>query len=725
MTVYRAYAHTPPPGSDAWHPLEQHLRAVAELSGQFGEQFGAGALAYAAGLCHDLGKFHPDFQRYLEFCVTHPGRRGPHVDHKGAGAMFAARLNPALPLVIMAHHGGLRSPADLEASLREDVVSARVAASLERATQALSELSSLRDLSLPLSIQSRTDAEIFVRMLFSCLVDADFLDTESHFAPGRATGRAVQFSPTAMLTNLREARRRLARHRHDALTRLRAEIADACEAAGERPPALYRMTVPTGGGKTLAGMGFALRHAMAYGKRRVVVAIPYTSITEQTASIYREIFGSNNVLEHHSAVQLHERDDDDPTADQSWQRLAAENWDAPIVVTTTVQLFESLLGNRVSTSRKLHNLANSILILDEVQMLPSRHLDPILDVLRALVDHFGVTVLLSTATQPDFTHTGIGGEEIAPVPARTFADLRRVRYHFEPHPWSWEEAAQRIAAERQAMMVLNTKKDALHVLDALAAAGIEDGVMHLSTNLCGAHRQRRLAEVRERLEAGEPCRLVSTQVVEAGVDLDFPAVYRAMGPLDRIIQAAGRCNREARLKAGRVIVFRPAKGGLPPGAYRTATQLSGIDFDREVNLDDPYALGPWFRRLYDTVDRDAEGIQKLREKMNYPEVARRFRMIQDDTEDVVVPYGDTAERTRVDDAVSRLRARAGSPRLLLRVLQPYTVGLRRRDIGRAAGRGFLQPIIDGVWEWTGPPELYDGVRGLIADGADEELLIDA
>jgi CRISPR-associated endonuclease/helicase Cas3 len=720
-----AYAHTPARGSDIWHPLEAHLRAVARLARQFGDQFDAGALAFAAGLCHDLGKFHPDFQRYLEFCAQHPGRRGAHVDHKGAGATLARQLNPLLPLVVMAHHGGLKEPGALQVWLAEENVARRVAASLERAGGSMPELSVLSPLPFPSSIQRPTDAEIFVRMLFSCLVDADFLDTESHFAAERAAARAVAFDPEAMLTSLRDARRRLADGRDDALTRLRTEIADACEAAGARPPGHYRMTVPTGGGKTLAGMGFALRHAAAHGKRRVVVAIPYTSITEQTASTYRQIFGAETVLEHHSAVQPDERYEDDPTAEHAWQRLAAENWDAPIVVTTTVQLFESLLGNRVSTSRKLHNLANSVLVLDEAQLLPARHLDPILDVLRALVDHFGVTSLLTTATQPDFTYAGLTGEEIAPDPARTFAELRRVRYHFEPVAWSWPEAAQRLAAERQAMMVLNTKQDARHVLDALAVLGVNDGVLHLSTNLCGAHRQRRLMEVRDRLQSGAPCRLVSTQVVEAGVDIDFPAVYRAMGPLDRIIQAAGRCNREARRDTGRVVIFRPADGGLPPGAYRTATQLSGIDLSDAIDLDDPYVLAPWFRRLYETVETDAERVQALRARMNYPEVARRFRMIQDDTEDVVVPYGDASERSRVEDAVSRLRMRVGSPRLLLRIIQPYTVGLRVRDLNKAMSRGYVVPVLDGVWEWTGPPALYDDVRGLSVDGADEELLIDS
>lgn len=705
------------------HDLIAHLRAVAELAEEFARPFGGDLIAHAAGLYHDLGKFHPDFQAYLDWCDANPQqpgeprKRGPRVDHKAAGAAFAARVNALLPLLIMAHHGGLRSPTDLKTWLADPALERRRDESLEIAQAALSALNDTHSLKLP-ALTSATDAELFARVLFSCLVDADFLDTEAHFDASRAALRPVAFDPAAMLEALRAERHRLEAGANSELIDLRRQIADACEGAGDRAPGLYRMTVPTGGGKTLAGMGFALRHAVKHGKGRVIVAIPYTSITEQTAGVYRDMFGGEAVLEHHSAAHADDHDDGEATAEHSWQRLAAENWDAPIVVTTTVQLFQSLFGRRTSTSRKLHRIANSVLILDEVQMLPARYLAPILDGLRCLVEHFGVTVLLSTATQPDFTHASIVAEEIAPDPGMIFDRLRRVRYRFESEPWTWVDAAAALRREHQAMMILNTKKDARAVLDALGA-----DALHLSTNLCGAHRRDVLAEVRRRLKADERCVLVSTQVVEAGVDLDFPAVYRAMGPLDRIIQAAGRCNREGRLDEGRVTIFRPLEGGMPPGAYRTATQLGVIDINAAIDLDDPHALGSWFRRFYSTVDTDAEGIQSLRAKMDYPEVASRFRMIEDDAQDVVVPFGDDATRARIDETVRRIIAKDGSARLLLRALQPYTVGLREREIKQALSRGFVEPVIDGVWRWTGPASAYDNVLGFVADGSDEELLL--
>jgi CRISPR-associated endonuclease/helicase Cas3 len=481
------------------------------------------------------------------------------------------------------------------------------------------------------------------------------------------------------------------------------------------------MTVPTGGGKTLAGMAFALRHAMAHAKRRVIVAIPYTSITEQTAAVYREVFGEHAVLEHHSAARLPEHDDDEPTRDHLWQRLAAENWDAPVVVTTTVQLFDSLFGNRVSTSRKLHNLSDAVVILDEVQMLPPKFIAPILDVLRGVVDHYGATVLLSTATQPQFAHPAFADlPEIAPDPTVLFAQIRRVEYMVDDKPWSWDDAAAALVARPQAMMVLNTKADARAVLKALG----DPDALHLSTNLCGAHRRDVLGEVRRRLDGGKPCRLVTTQVVEAGVDLDFPAVYRAMGPLDRVIQAAGRCNREGRLERGEVTVFTPAEGGLPPGAYRTATQIfRKLLRSGHPDLHDPAVPGAYFKELYDKLDTDAEGIQPLRARMNFPEVAHRFHLIEDETDDIVVSYGDAQAQGIVKAAIDALKSRRGRARELMRRIRPYTVGLRSRAITRAASRGLVTPIIDGVWEWTGPASRYDPTLGLLVEGVDEELLL--
>jgi CRISPR-associated endonuclease/helicase Cas3 len=706
------------------HGLADHLRAVAGRAAEFAHVFGAAELAHAAGLYHDLGKFHPDFQQYLDWCDAHPGARGHGGDHKGAGVSYVGDCNGALQLAIVAHHGGLQSPTNLNEWRNEDRVRDRVDEALRLATQELPELAQ-RPAAIAMPEHADRDeiaGEFFLRMLFSCLVDADFLDTEAHFNIEKSAVRAGALDAALLAAKLRDERVRLARGRDDALRALREHVADVCEEAGDRAPGIYRMTVPTGGGKTLAGMGFALRHAIEHGKRRIIVAIPYTSITDQTAKVYRDIFGGDGVvLEHSSAAYAEDHDDAAPaTSEHNWQRLSAENWDAPIVVTTTVQLFQSLLGKRTSGARKLHNLADSVIVLDEVQMLPVHHLDPLLDVLQRLADDYGATVLLSTATQPAFIHARFQGlPEIAPNPPALFRALRRVAYDFPRESWSWHDAADAMRSAPQAMMILNTKKDALAVLSALG----DDDALHLSTLLCGAHRRDVLSNVRRRLKKGLPCRLVATQIVEAGVDIDFPLVFRAMGPLDRILQAAGRCNREGKPgHLGRVVVFRPADGGLPPGTYRIATGHTAAVLDQPgFDIHNPDSIGPWFEWLYKTVPTDREGIQKLRANLNYREVARKFQMIEDDSEDVVVPYGTDEQRADLAHTLTLLREETGSARLLMRKLQPYTVAVRRRDINRAVARGLLSPVMDGVWECQA--NRYHKTRGLTLEGADDELLM--
>jgi CRISPR-associated endonuclease/helicase Cas3 len=343
-------------------------------------------------------------------------------------------------------------------------------------------------------------------------------------------------------------------------------------------------------------MAFALRHALRNDQRRIVVAVPYLTITEQTAAVYREIFEragdeTSPVLEHHSAAEF--VDDDGFDRQSVVARLAAENWDSPIVVTTTVQLFESLFSNRRGHCRKLHRLAESVVILDEAQALPSSLLRPILDALRELSAHYRTTVVLSTATQPAFEtireFADVPATEIVPDAADVFAALRRVDFKWlTSAPLAWTEVAAELAREPQVLTIVNTKRDAWALLDALG--GLEP--LHLSTSLCGAHRRAVLKEVRRRLAAGEACRLVSTQVVEAGVDLDFPVVWRAVAPLDGVIQGAGRCNRDGRLAAGRVAVFEPAEGSLPGGDYRLGTaetrKLAGAGSGR-VDPNDPDA----------------------------------------------------------------------------------------------------------------------------------------
>ena len=710
------------------HELVTHVREVARLAAGFADAFGAADLARWLGLWHDLGKFHPDFQAYLQRCEDDPRgqRRGP--DHKAVGARQAARQGLGLAaMLIHGHHGGLATPTTCKQWLAERSGDPSLDQALALARAALPELDQREPIALPTSIlRDPLAAETFLRLLFSALVDADFLDTERHFQPEQAAERGIEVPLAELWEKFERYYQQFPQYPTDPVGRVRRKVYEACVAAAEQPPGLYRLAVPTGGGKTLASMAFALRHALKHGQRRVIVAVPYISITEQTADIYQRVFDTGSegpvVLEHHSAAWDTDDEADDFRAHRVRARLAAENWDASIVVTTTVQLFESLFANGTSRLRKVHRLARSVIILDEAQALPRQLLTPILDMLGQLCQHYGTTVVISTATQPAFdaipSFASVRATDIVPNPSRHFAMLRRASYEWRVDPpLSWDEVAALMRSESQALAVVNTKKDAFALLDALN----DPAALHLSTTLCGAHRRAVLSEVRRRLAAGEPCRLVSTQVVEAGVDLDFPLVLRAFGPLDAIIQAAGRCNREGRLERGRVIVFRPAVGGYPSKPYRTATTITGTLLGRgDLDPDDPRHAYQYFEQLFKTFETDEKQIQQLRTVLDYPEVARRFRMIEEETESVIVAYGSDDEQRFVRGLIEQVRTSRANTRHVRRKLQPYLVAVHVDQVRRFQREGLIVPVAPGVGEWCGD---YDPVRGLTGAGPSADMFI--
>ena len=723
----RFYAHTPVEGGP-WHDLVDHLVCVAERARDNADKFGEGELARLAGLWHDLGKFNPAFQEYLRRCdaAKRSGGDAPAkgVPHAVYGAMLAADTLQALAATVYGHHAGLPNGAKLRDALRQPELRTGYEHILPVArgeVEGLDLKSSARSI-LTDPPQDELQMEMFQRMLFSALVDADFLDTEAHFEPGVVGFRGLGIGPERLWEAFlrdREAFVASARER-TAVNRVREEVYRLCVEAGGSPQGVYRLGVPTGGGKTRSGLAFALRHAVEHGLDRVVFAVPYTSIIEQTAGVYRGIFeelGENAVLEHHSAVRQGDGDGGE-RQDDAWlrSRLATQNWDAPLVVTTTVQLFESLFANRTGRCRKLHNLCRSVIVLDEVQTLPVGLLGPTVSVLRELVRRYGVTVVLCTATQPALDERSRyleGFEKVGDiVPAERAAEhfhtLRRVEYETASEAWSWDEVARRLldaSPDKQAMVVLNTRKDALALLDKLEG----EPVLHLSTLLCGAHRQDVLEEVRRRLKNGEPCLLVATQVVEAGVDLDFPVVFRALGPLDRIVQAAGRCNREGKMDVpGRVVVFEPEEGKVPRGEYAAAfgeakTLLNRADMD----LHDPGIFREYFRLLYQDVPTDQAGIQKLRREFDYPEVAQRYRLISDPTTSVIVRYPQhESDRGDLENLLRRIRyagIRGGDHRRL----QPYVVSMFEHEFERR--RGYTEEISEGVFVWNGD---YDDLRGI-------------
>ncbi len=698
------------------HGLVNHLENVADLAEQYAVNFGAGELARVVGLVHDIGKAHPGFQAYLE-------GKGPSIDHKGAGAVVAGDCLEPLALTVAGHHGGLRELAELKTSwLPERMRAIEEDERLQNICEAFSFLAD-QAVTYPPYLNSKLDAEFFLRMLFSALVDADFLDTERHFNLSSSEMREVQVSLEQLWEKLREDQTKISGLKSDPINLMRHEVYANCLAAAAYPPGYFRLTVPTGGGKTRSGMAFALRHAIKHGLERVIFAIPYTSIIEQTAGVYRNIFG-DCVLEHHTAM-IPDEQSDEVANGTSWPRLAAENWDAPVIVTTTVQLFESLFSNKTSKCRKLHNLAKSVIVLDEAQTLPSKLLKTILDGLDHLVGNYGVTVVLCTATQPAFERTPElsalrGVREIVPNPKKLFAKLKRVEYEWsrEGEAWSWSRAAEEMLAGEQVLAIVNTKKDALALLDALN----DPDALHLSTLLCGAHRREVLNDVKRRLSLGLPCRLVSTQVVEAGVDIDFPMVLRAVAPFDSIIQAAGRCNREGEMRTGRVIVFVPEDGGMPPGAYRT-----GVDTTRtlmkqpDFNFDDPASCEDYFTLFLQAVDHDTGRIQELRKSLDYPEVATRFKMIDDDSLPVFVTYrGLSGQDNEAVRLLSQIEHSAEMSRRLMRLAQPFLVNVRHRQIHQFVTNGLAREAKPGFYVWMGS---YNGVRGLTGDRIDPDLLV--
>jgi CRISPR-associated endonuclease/helicase Cas3 len=578
-------------------------------------------------------------------------------------------------------------------------------------------------------------------MLFSALVDADFLDTERFMDVGKAERRQGRPSLDSYLARLDEhlvarAAEVIDQGRAlDPVMRARADVLRQCREKALLAPGVFTLTVPTGGGKTLSSLAFALRHATTHGKRRVIYAIPYTSIIEQTGDVFSRIFGADQVIEHHSQSDTDDRDETPRS------RLASENWDSPLIVTTNVQLFESLFAARTSRCRKLHNIAGSVIILDEAQVLPPEFLQPILDALNILVAHFGVTLLLCTATQPT-----LGDNERfdprqrlrgLPTPIRIiddeatlFADLRRVKIEWPSDlqsALSTETLVSRLAEHTCVLVIVNTRNEAAEIVAALDAATGDD-TLHLSAAMCGQHRADVIAEIRDRLaerRAGNdirPMRVVSTQLVEAGVDIDFPVVFRALAGLDSIAQAAGRCNREGLLPdGGRVVVF---VRDIPKPLQQVR---NGADSTRSVLLVGGDALSPsaferYFPLYYSGFpSRDKHGIveylkKNTRLEFEFRAAADKFKLIDDaDQSTLIVPYAG-AKADSMTPLIAKLR-HGDTDRWLLRKLQRHTVTVRRKLVDSWAAQGDVQELGAGTGIYLLIDELrYDKRLGLLPEG---------
>lgn len=705
------YAHSlPEQPLEQWEPLPDHLQLVARYATTFAEKFGAQDFGQVLGMWHDLGKYSTEFQSYLltengfeAHLETVPGR----VDHSTAGAQLANRLftnhpyGRILAYCIAGHHAGL---ADALSATGSSGLDQRLNRKVPLFDKAPSELLKKPELPTqpPVSLNATVapvsfQLAFFTRMLFSCLVDADYLATEAFVSPDRAEERKVALPDLQTLeTTLQRHLEQLSAGADGTVAEARAEVLNACRQAAAQPPGLYSLTVPTGGGKTLSSLAFGLTHARVHGMDRVIYAIPFTSIIEQTVGVFRDVFKEfpeDTVLEHHSSR--------DPDQETVVSRLVTQNWDGPVVVTTNVQLFESLFASKTSRCRKVHNICNSVIILDEVQAVPIEVLEPTLTAIRELVHNYGCTILLCTATQPAFRRTdqfSIGLPTVTEITPDTTGLFRRLKRVHISHAGTLtdDQLAETLAGHRQFLCIVNTRRHAARLFQRLqqqhgAADDVDqDGgsdTFHLSTNMCGQHRKDALDTIRKRLRQGLGCRVVSTQLIEAGVDVDFPVVYRSLAGVDSIAQAAGRCNREGRLPVGRVIVFEAADALLR--GYLKTTAESASELIPGLNPADMDLLSEEIVRRYFDLhfwrhqdQWDAKEVMSCfpdpsgRVQFDFRSAATRFRWIADVSEPVFVPYDDRAR-----SLIARLRSlqgklhQIGQLREVVRRLQPYTINL--------------------------------------------------
>lgn len=755
------YAHSAPVRGGAPELLREHLANVASRAASHAEAFGAEDEGRLAGLLHDLGKYGDLFQRRLE-------GKEKGIDHWSAGAWAALtryrNQGIAAALSIQGHHIGLQQGGrDSLLAINPSVLGQSHAVGL-RPSDADTSLLLQRLDSDGVSLPDSAFASVYqqgacaagmldVRMLFSALVDADFVETEAHFErDGAGQKRYRQPGPSldapsalgALLARIEALAASV--NCSKVLKAMRADLLQCCLRAAESGQGLYTLTAPTGSGKTLSMLAFALCHAARCRLRRVITVLPYLTIIDQTAREYRKALarfvGENGlaefILEHHSLAgtqskEGEERVDSEDEASRRRRELA-ENWDAPIVVTTSVQFLESLFSNRPSACRKLHRLAQSVILFDEVQTLPASLAIPTLATLSRLAERYGATVVFATATQPAFSHLdehvkkfclqGWKPTEIVPASAGLFSHSKRVTVNWPQagHATSWADLADQMAAVqcRQVLGVVNLKRHALALFRELERRGI-DGLCHLSTNMCPAHRWDVLHEVRSRLspQRPQPCCLVSTQCVEAGVDLDFPEVFRAFAPLDAIIQAAGRCNRNHRRPSGTVHVFVPEEEKYPDGAYQQGADVTRVLLKElgpnATDIDDPSLAMRYYRELY-SLSRPQERKKALTEaieRQDFVDVAREYRLISQDSINVLVPYDA--------DAYGALAEEVRSTRLTRRWIlkaRPYAVSLFRPKPdapiwGCLAGVPLGRTGMADDWFIYLQPKHYDRLLGLV------------
>lgn len=728
--------------------IEEHCLNVARLARELiyedEDSCGMKDLAYNAGLLHDFGKYRPDFQRYiLAASGANPSSKvPPKAPHAIVGAIEARRLfdDPmiadTLAYCISGHHRGLYDHNEMERRLRHG--------EHKRWCDACEKLTSVEDLGTTDcdDLGEPYDLQMAIRMLFSVLVDADRLDTERFMTPDLSAERLRIKGNYASLGTLRERLRAKTESFSSApdtpVNRARAYFLESCRTHGaESDPGIFTLSLPTGAGKTISSMAWALEMAIRNHHDRIIYVIPYTSIITQTAMVFREIFGKENILEHHSEVVVEQQTEDDKSNEQmSRPKFLTENWDAPIILTTNVHFFESLFASKPAKCRKVHSIANTVIVMDEVQALPEGFLSPILSAIDTLSEAFHCSILCCSATQPvydeDLSSPDEGGDyytpldtrgDLVPREARYFAPFDRVDYHLEPQTVTSQELAERLAAEHSVLCVVNSRKDAGQVYRALRDLPKvkADEVIHLSRSMCSAHLRRAIETIKERMREGKPTKVISTQLIEAGVDLDFPCVWRAHSGLGSIIQAGGRCNREGKMeRRGQVFVFSLADGSRPFGNIARGCNATKMLLHKLSNIitdpTDPEVIAKYYRLYFkDIPDFDTEGIEKDLtedpEDINFESAAERFKLIDEEgTFPVIVPYMEEGKAL-----VRKIRNHEILTREDYHRMQEYSVSLRQGDYSTLLGHGNIEQIPWGedFISVLVDDECYDSVAGIV------------
>ncbi len=767
-------AHVRKKEDESWDSpqlLKDHLEGTAKLAAEFAAVFGNGDWGKLLGLWHDLGKYVPWWQKNRIRKTSgydteaHIETENDSVNHSEAGAVWAFKLaedkkihqNMAriVSYAIAGHHVGLPDWFQYGKDCAHgNPLPNRVYQNPENKKLYMKDLDQILPIeeaspflqsplpsSTPFGVTppNTITPEIFhlwIRMLYSCLVDADFLDTEQYMTPEKADLRCGYESLESLKVRFDAFMDEKTASAPDTpINKFRNEILRTCQEKAALEPEFFTLTVPTGGGKTLSSMAFALSHALKHGQKRIIYAIPYTSIIEQNAKVFKYgtdddekiknlsrnkmLFGEYNVIEHHSNL--------DPEKETSLNRLASENWDAPIIVTTNVQLFESLFASKSSRCRKLHNIAHSVIILDEAQMLPPEHLKPALSTLKNLVRYLGVTVVFCTATQPALTGKIGSGEAIFPGiencteimdnPENLAKNLERVTFNFPQKPWAprtWEDLAEELSLNEQALCVVNTRKDCreLHKL-------MPEGTIHLSAFMCPEERSEVISRIKKDLRENRPVKVISTQLIEAGVDIDFPIVYRALGGMDSIAQAGGRCNREGHLDdKGKVIIFLPPnpspKGFLLQGENATKEMLQTRNMEtlRPDDFTDYFRLFYAKTHTFDTADFQRHLLDNAGEfQFQFRTFDKNFRLIDDTAyRSIIVRY--EGEQKNSSKLIEQLRY-AGPSRNLIRKLQRFSVSVPTYAVEPLRQKEMIEEI-QGYLVQTSP-ELYKPGLGLVLD----------